>query len=113
MTKYKQGDIILVNFGFSEGIGLKKRPALIISNDKYHKSRQEVIIMPITHNVQRILFGDTKINDWEKAGLLYPSLITGIVRTIKDNLIIHKLGNISQQDFLTVQENFKKIINSD
>lgn len=108
MTKYKQGDIVLVDFGFSEGTGSKKRPALVISSDKYHRNRQEVIIMAITHNIKRVLFGDTKIDKWEEAGLLYQSLVTGIIRTIKASMIVHKLGTISQQDFRKVQENLAR-----
>lgn len=108
MTKYKQGDIVVVDFGFSEGIGSKKRPALIISSADYHKSRQEVIVVVITGNIERILFGDTKIDRWKEAGLLYPSLVTGIIRTIKNSLIISKLGTLLPQDFQKVQKNLEK-----
>jgi len=108
MTKYKRGDIILVNFGFSEEKGSKKRPALMISSDNYHKSRQEVIAVAITHNIKRVLSGDTRIDEWKKAGLLYPSLVTGIIRTIKNSIIVHKLGVLPQQDFQKVQENLRK-----
>lgn len=110
MTKYKRGDIIVVDFGFSEGIGSKKRPALIISSDNYHKSRQEVIIVAITGNIERVLFGDTKIDKWKEAGLIYPSLVTGIIRTIKDNMIIQKLGTLLQQDFQKVERNLEKVL---
>ena len=110
MTNYKQQDIILVDFGFSEGVGSKKRPALIISSNDYHKGRQEVIIAAVTSNLNRSLFGDTKIDKWKEAGLLYPSLVTGIIRTIKDNLIIHKLGILSKLDFQKVQQNIQKAI---
>lgn len=108
MTKYNQQDIVLVDFGFSEGTGSKKRPVLIISSDDYHANRQEVIIMAITHNIKRVLFGDTKIDKWKEAGLIYPSLVTGIIRTIKDNMIIRKLGTLAQQDFQKAQDNLKK-----
>ena len=108
MTKYKRGDIVLVDFGFSEGAGSKKRPTLIISSDDYHKGRQEVIVVAITGNIKRALFGDTKIDKWKEAGLIYPSLVTGIIRTIKDNMIIHKLGTLLQQDFQKVQKNLGK-----
>ena len=110
MTNYKQGDIVLVDFGFSERTGAKKRPVLIISSDNYHKNRQEVIIVAITSNTKRVLFGDTKIEEWEKAGLIYPSLVTGIMRTIKESMIIHKLGILSQQDFQKVRDNIRKTI---
>jgi mRNA interferase MazF len=108
MTKYKRGDIVLVDFGFSEGTGTKKRPTLIISSDNYHKGRQEVIVVAITGNIKRALFGDTKIDKWKEAGLMYPSLVTGIIRTIKDSRIIHKLGILLQQDFQKVQKNLGK-----
>ena len=111
MISYKQQDVILVDFGFSEGAGSKKRPALIISSDSYHKNRQEIIIAAITSNTERVLFGDTKIADWQRAGLLYPSLVTAIIRTIKDNLILHKLGILSKADFQEVQENIRKSLN--
>jgi len=110
MTKYKRGDVVLVDFGFSEEKGSKKRPALIISSDDYHKNRQEVIAVAITHNIKRVLSGDTKIDEWKKAGLLYPSLVTGIIRTIKNSMIVHGLGVLSQQDFRKVQENLRKAI---
>lgn len=110
MTKYKRGDIILVEFGFSEGEGAKKRPALIISTDNYHKNRHEVIITAITSNMERVLFGDTKIDGWKEAGLMYPSLNTGIIRTIKESMIIQKLGTISSLDFRKIEENLKKAI---
>ena len=108
MTKYKRGEIVLVDFGFSEGTGSKKRPALIVSSDNYHKDRQEVIVVAITGNIKRTLFGDTRIDRWKEAGLIYPSLVTGIIRTIKGGMIIHKLGTLLQQDLQKVQNNLEK-----
>jgi len=108
MTKYKREDIVLVDFGFSEGSGSKKRPALVISSDNYHNDRQEVIVMAITGNIRRVLFGDTKIDKWKEAGLIAPSLVTGIIRTIKGTMIIRKLGALLLQDFQRVQKNIGK-----
>ena len=110
MINYNQGDMLLVDFSFSEGAGSKKRPALIISSDNYHKKRQEVIIMAITSNIDRVLFGDTRINQWKEAGLLFPSVVTAIIRTIKTRIAIRKLGVLSKQDFHSVRESLKKAI---
>lgn len=108
MTKYKRGDVVLLEVFFSERTESKKRPALIISGEDYHKSRQEIIISAITSNVERILTGDTKLNSWKEAGLLYPSLVTGIIQTIKNKMIIRKLGKLAQKDLQKVQKNLKK-----
>ncbi len=110
MISYKQTNIVLVEFRFSEGSGFKKRPALIISCNNYHKSREEVIVAAITSNIKRVLFGDTKIDQWKEAGLIHPSLVTGIIRTIKSNMITRRLGTISKQDFQRVIKNLSKAI---
>jgi len=107
---YNQGDIVLVNVIFSEGSGVKKRPALIISDECYHNNRQEIIIAAITSNTERILPGDTKIKEWQKAGLKFPSLVTGIVQTLKINIIEKKLGKLTHTDFVGFQNNLKKIL---
>ena len=109
-TNYKRGDVVIVNFGFSEGTGAKKRPSLIISDGNYNKRRQEVIVLAITSNTERILFGDTKPVQWKEASLLYPSVITGIVRTIKKSMIYRRIGALTQKDFQQVEKNLKKIL---
>ena len=111
MTSYRAGNIVLVEFTFTDGTGSKKRPALIISSNDYNENRQEVIVVAITSNIERVLSGDTRIDDWEEAGLIYPSLVTGIIRTIKASMINRKLGTLTKQGFKKVQENFEKIIN--
>jgi mRNA interferase MazF len=110
MIKCKYGDIVLVNFGFSEGVGFKKRPALAISSEAYNTNRQEVIILAITSNVDRLLVGDTKISQWKEAGLLYPSLVAGIVRTVKADMIFRKIGEVLKDDLNKVEENIRKMI---
>ena len=110
MTNYKPADIVLVDFTFSEGKEIKKRPALVISSNSYHNGRQEVIVAAITSNIKRVLFGDTKIDQWKEAGLLYPSLVTGIIRTIKNSMIYKKLGTLSNKDFSMVQNNIEKAL---
>ena len=110
MTNYKSGNVVLVEFIFSERIGSKRRPALVLSTDKYHNSRQELIIAAITSNVQRQLIGDTKLKDWKESGLRYPSLVTAIIQTIKKDMIRHRLGRLSKEDFQAVKANFKKAL---
>lgn len=109
MTKYKRGDVVLVEVFFSERTKKsKKRPALVVSGEDYHKSRQEIVISAITSNVERILFGDTKLDDWKEAELIYPSLVTGIIQTVKKKMIVYKLGELTKGDLQKVQENLKK-----
>ena len=109
MTSYKLGDIVLANFRFTDDTGSKSRPALVVSSEKYQKSRGDVIVVAITSNTSRAFFGDTPLNGWEKAGLLYPSFVSGVVRTVHQDLIIRKLGEVSQEDFRRVKTDLKRM----
>jgi len=83
MTNSKCGDVVLVRFVFSDESGVKRRPALVVSTDRYHKGRQEVIVAAITSKIVRLLMGDHKLRNWKEAGLLHPSTVTGIISPIK------------------------------
>jgi mRNA interferase MazF len=110
MTDYKPGDIILVNFLFSEGGGAKKRPALVISSEQYQQERQEIVMAAITSNVERRLIGDTIVNEWKKAGLALPSMVTGIIRTIKQAMTARRVGTLTAHDYGSVKKSLGNVI---
>jgi len=104
MTKYSRGNVVLVSFVFADETGVKQRPAVIISSDTYHQQRQEAIISAITSRIDRILVGDHVINDWREARLLFPSVATGIIRTIKQSLVVRKLGKMPGDDLKEIDK---------
>ncbi len=110
MTGYNRGEIVLVEFGFSEGHGSKRRPALIVSSSPHHASREDVIVAAITSNVRRLLFGDTKVEHWKAAGLLFPSVVTGIIRTVKAELIARTLGVLAKPDLQKVHQHLRRAL---
>jgi mRNA interferase MazF len=107
MTGYSRGDVVLVSFVFSDETGERRRPAVIVSSEAYHKSRQEAIIAAITSRTDRILAGDHLISDWQGAGLLFPSVVTGIIRTIKQGMIARKLGVMPGADMEAIDDNLR------
>lgn len=107
MTGYRRGDVVLVNFLFADETGIKHRPAVIISSDAYHAGRQEVIIAAITSRTDRLLAGDHLIDSWQSASLLFPSVATGILRTIKQDMIARKLGSMAAPDMQGVDKQLK------
>lgn len=107
MTGYKRGDIVLISFVFTDENGVKKRPALVISSDTYHNQRDEAIIAAVTSRTDRVLSGDHIMRDWRAAGLLFPSTATGIIRTVKQSMIVHKLGSASSPDIKSINEKLR------
>jgi mRNA interferase MazF len=110
MTGYKNGDVILVRFLFTDESGTKRRPAVIISTNDYHQGRQEAIIAAVTSNVDRMLVGDHLIAGWKEAGLLFPSVATGIIRTIKSTMIERRLGVMASVDMDAIREELRQLL---
>ena len=110
MINYKRGDVVLVGFLFADESGLKRRPAVVLSSRGYHQNRQEVIIAAVTSNVDRVRFGDHALAGWKEAGLLFPSLVTGILRTIKLQMIHRRLGAVPVREMKAIDLNLQKIL---
>jgi len=108
MTAYKRGDVVLVGFVFSDESGKKLRPALVISSAAYNRGRKEVVVAAITSNVRRRLFGDHLIGDWKGAGLLFPSVATGILRTATREMLDRKLGVMAKVDMDAVDTGLRR-----
>ena len=102
--------MVLVNFVFAEETGSKRRPVLLLSSDQYMNGRQEAVVSAITSNTRRILVGDYLMADWEDAGLIYPSVATGILRTIKQSMIDRKMGVVSRRDLAEIESNLEQIL---
>jgi mRNA interferase MazF len=107
MTGYNRGDVVLVSFVFSDETGERRRPAVIVSSRAYQKSRQEAIIAAITSRTDRILAGDHLIAGWQDAGLLFPSVATGVIRTMKQSMIARRLGAMPEADMEAIDGNLR------
>jgi mRNA interferase MazF len=107
MTTYDRGDIVLVKFVFAGDKGVKQRPGLLVSSDRYHRGRREAILAAITSNVGRSLIGDYQLELWKEAGLPLPSTVTAIIRTITRDMIIRKIGTLPAAELAHVESRLR------
>jgi mRNA interferase MazF len=106
MIAYKKGEIILVPFPFTDLSATKRRPALILSPEKYNQSG-DVIIAFITSNLNTSSqYGDYILKEWQKSGLPKPSLLRMKLATIEKNIIVKKLGKLDSKDLAE----FEKVV---
>lgn len=49
----KQGDILLVPFPFSDQTGKKVRPVVVVSNNNFNSTSQDIIVCAITTNMAK------------------------------------------------------------
>jgi len=62
LTAYDFGDVILVPFPFTDQSQSKQRPAVVVSNLRYHAERPDVIVMAVTSQVRLpTAFGETLV----------------------------------------------------
>jgi hypothetical protein len=54
--------------------------------------------------------GDCRIKAWRESGLLYPSIVTGIVRTIKRDMIASKMGELPASELRSVEDGLREIL---
>ncbi len=75
MTTYARGDVVLVPIDFTDRTGSKLRLAVVVSGEDYSRDTPDVLIASVTGNLNAIPHpGDHRIQSWESAGLLKPSL---------------------------------------
>ena len=98
--EYKQRDIILIPFPFSNQRGAKIRPALIISNNYFNHS-EDIIVSGITSNINR----DKYTVHFEEKDLEQKNIkenccikVENILK-IEKSLIIKKIDSIKEEPF--------------
>lgn len=96
-----KGDVVLVDFPFSSGTGLKRRPALVVQNDIDNVRLLSTIIAMITSNTSRVqqatqFLIDVSTPDGQLSGLhVNSALVATNLFTIEQRLIMQRIGHLS------------------
>jgi len=98
MTGSEFGDVLLVPFPFTDQSTAKRRPAVVVSSDAYHRGRQDLIILAVTSQARPQALGEAAIAKWKEAGLLRPSVLKPVLATIERDLVVRKLGRLAEED---------------
>lgn len=98
-TGYSFGDIVLVPFPFTDQSATKRRPAVIVSNERYNRERPDLVIMAVTSHAQPAgSIGEVQVKDWQAAGLIKPSVVKAVITTIEQPLVLRRLGRLREDD---------------
>ena len=94
------GDILVINFPFSDNKGSKRRPVIVLKefNDG------DILIAKITSKSYSTAF-DVTLNDWQSAGLLSASVVRmHKIQTIHSSLVFAHIGRLSSNDIKQVRK---------
>lgn len=101
----KKGDIILIPFPFTDLSGIKNRPAIILVEGQY-----DITVSFITSQIKWKEEFDVKVTPSPENGLKKTSLIRlSKIETIDKELVIGKLGEISDSKLIEINSSLIKI----
>ena len=107
---YKQGDIVFINYPYSDFSGSKPRPALIISNANL-KNIDELIFLPITGTIFNDGFGFNIERGMTESEIPKTSQIPlNKVQAMHKKLILRKVNQLKPQYLKQTIERFVKNI---
>jgi mRNA interferase MazF len=105
------GDVVTVDF--PGALGVKRRPAVVVSTEKYHKTRPDVILGLLTSQVGTATAPtDYVLQDWKGAGLSSPSAFRAFLATLPADSI-KVVGHLSGRDWQEIQTRLKITISID
>ena len=114
MTTYSCGDVVLVQFPFTDQSSTKQRPAIVISSARYNTERPDLVILAVTSRMRETLgYGEHLLTDWSVVGLLKPSVVKPLIATIEKSLVRTVLGQLGQGDLGAVERCIEEIIGHD
>jgi len=109
--KFKQKELVLLPYPFTDQEGSKVRPAIIISNDNFNKKCQDCVMVPLTTVIKDEPYSIIIRQDNLSSGkLLKPSRIRiDKIFTINKNLIIMQIGKITEKTFSNIKSEVSKV----
>lgn len=109
-TTCSRGDVVFVGVRFTDGSGVKQRPAVVVSVDSVHISRADALIVPLTTHLALQRYGDQLLLDWAAAGLPRASMAKGVVETVDRARFGRTPGRVSGRDLQAVESSLRMVL---
>ena len=102
LESYRFGEILLLDFPYTDGAGASRRPALVLldtgDNDVLDTGDNDVVVSRVTGQPARDQY-DIEVNDLGSAGLRLQSIVRlHKLATLKKRLVQRRLGSLSEVD---------------
>ena len=98
-----RGDVVLLDFPFSDATGKKVRPAVVVQNDTHNRRMNSPIVVLITKKTHRARHEATQFlieaasDEGEAAGLHFDSAVTCTnLYTVHQDFITYRIGRLPE-----------------
>jgi len=108
----EQRDIVLISFPFSNFKNEKVRPSIVVSNSVYNRKFDDIIVVPLTSNLE---FRDYAISltnqDLETGKIIKESKIkVDRIFSINKKAVQMIIGRINREKFSSIKEMIYKLV---
>jgi len=114
--KVRRGDVVLIDYPYSDGTGSKIRPCLVVQNDRNNQRLDDTIVVTISSRVQHVteptqLLIDLSTPAGNQSGLLFTSAVQcENVSTVDCNFVLRKIGTLPPDVMRQVNDCLKEAL---
>ncbi len=103
MINYQKGDVVILEFTYSDGVTTKTRPALVLLDT----GDADIVVARITTTLYDTPY-DVTIEKWNESGLFLPSVARlHKLNTSLKSLVTLTLGKLMIEDYKKISEVLK------
>lgn len=110
---FKAFDVVAVPFPFTDRDAVKRRPALVISNESFNQQHNQIVLAMITTTTENVWPSDVSLTNWQKAGLKVACRFRLKLFTLDQTLVLKIIGHLSSKDVKSVQAVLAEFIDVD
>jgi len=93
-TTHRPGDVVLLHFPFTDGLGSKRRPVVVLLD----LGDADIVVAPISSRLRASPY-HVEIDSWSNVGLLKPSIVRlHKVQTVRRSLLQSHVGSLEIDD---------------
>ena len=113
----RRGEIVLLAFPLSDGVGGTVRPAVVVQSDADNRQLKNTIVAMMTSSVDGValqpthLLIDVDAQEGKQSGLLHTSVITcENLLTVEQRLIVRTIGTVPRAVMARVDQCLNKAL---
>lgn len=109
---YRQRDILLTRFPFSDLVGSKVRPVLVLSNDVYNRRHRDLLVCAVTSSLRTHEYASSlSTTDLEQGVLKVESKVRAdTITSIEQRIILKQIGRVTRSKYEQVISLIQKLI---
>lgn len=108
---YQKGEVVLVNYPYTDMTTLKVRPAVVVSGSLYQAEQPDLMLAALTTNVAAATESlDYILQDWQVTGLCFETAFKPVIATLEPALIVHSIGRLTSRDLTEIETRLKSAL---